>query len=164
MELSGRHLNDNKWPPKGLLKIPREGNVILVTTGVSLRPQPNIELYIDDPRPFRRIELGVVLRGDTGEGLIEKFARFINGQSGLPWRQFTWLSHGHSIRLNGFDETSYKGVLLANSRFHLPHVELPTFDEDPVTLLWMIPVTGPELETAKKIGSDSIIDKTPYPR
>jgi len=47
------------WPPQGMLRCARGDAVVLVTCGMQLRPQPTVELYAEDPRPFRRVELGL---------------------------------------------------------------------------------------------------------
>jgi hypothetical protein len=158
-------IDQNRWPPKALIRIPYGDHVVLVTVGVCVRPQPNVELYYDaDPQPLHRIELGAVLRADIGEDVIEAFLGYMSGQSSYPWSGFTWLSHGHSIQCSALKGSPYSAVLLANSRRFGPYVELEDWDDLPVWLLWMVPVTAEELQIAKEQRSDTVLSKIQYPR
>jgi hypothetical protein len=56
---------------------------VLVTVGVALRPQPNVELATETPEQLRRIELGAVLPSYRSEEAVQGFGRYVSGQSNL---------------------------------------------------------------------------------
>jgi hypothetical protein len=156
---------DNKaWPPKALGWYERDGMVALCTIGVALRPQPQIELAMEDAQPHRRIELGILLRKPVDDQVIKAMASYLSGQSGLPWSSYTWLGHGHSIPCDELAPLGYAGVLLARSDTIGTHVALPNSYGDPVTLLWMVPITAKELQQAKAHGSKTVLANLTYPR
>jgi hypothetical protein len=158
-------IDQGRWPPKAMLRIPYGDDVVLVSVGVCIRPQPNVELY--DPSAWQsmpRIELGMVLRGGIGAEAIKRFMGYLSGQAGYPWWKSTWLSHGHSMPCDALKGTPYTHVLLANSKVFGPYVELDDQDDVPVWLLWMVPVTPEELQVAKEKRSDTVLSKVSYPR
>src|SRR5215467_1499981 len=98
----GRHtkyyaIDGGKWPPKAMVRFAWEDRTVLVTVGVALRPQPNVEMATEKPDQFRRIELGAVLPGHWLEEAVQGFGSYISGQSNLPWNKYTWLGPGHTL-------------------------------------------------------------------
>lgn len=98
----GRHSNyyaidGGEWPPKALIRLPHKESIVLVTIGVSARPQPNVEMSTDHPEMWRRIEFGVVLPEHWPNEAINRFASYLSGQSNLPWNNCTWLGPGHTL-------------------------------------------------------------------
>ena len=89
---------------------------------------------------------------------------YLSGQAGFPWSKFAWLSHGHSIPCDALTGSPYTAVLLANSLQFGPYVELDDWDDLPVWLLWMVPVTEEELNMAKEQRSDTVLSRIRYPR
>jgi hypothetical protein len=158
-------IDEGRWPPRAMIRIPYGNDVALTTVGMCLRPHPNVELYDPDEwKSLPRTELGVVLQGGIGKDALEEFMGYLSGQAGYPWAKFTWLGHGHSIPCDALKGTPYTHVILANSRVFGPRVELGDPDGLPVWLLWMVPVTPEELQAAKVKGSDTILSKVSYPR
>src|SRR5262252_5144389 len=85
----GRHtkyyaIDEGKWPPKAMVRFTTEDCTVLVTVGVALRPQPNVEIATETPDQIRRIELGAVLPGHWLEEAVQGFGSYISGQSNLP--------------------------------------------------------------------------------
>ncbi len=66
-----------------------------ITHGLSLFPQPNVELAVPKSSSLRRIELGLRAAGnpwlsDRHEGL-----HLLAHMAGFPWRNWTWLGDAH---------------------------------------------------------------------
>ena len=163
----GRHSNyyaidGGNWPPKAILRIPSNRNVVLVTIGVCIRPQPQIEVHYDDPAPHRRIELGIGLDASLSDDAVKKFASYISAQSNLPWSNFTFLGNGHTIPSDVSAELSggrLPFVLLVSSSLGAPGVALPKFQCDPINLLWMIPISESERRFAEDHGSSELSNR-----
>jgi hypothetical protein len=82
-------IDGGNWPPKALVWFNYNSAAIRSTIGVSLRSQPSVELSVENPSPFQRIELGACLDLSVGETVIKEVAAYISGQSGIPWSQNT---------------------------------------------------------------------------
>lgn len=164
----GQHSNyyaidGGAWPPKALLRIPTQEGVVLVTVGVSLRPQPKVEGAFDDPSPHRRIELGLCLSQSCGtDELVSKMARYISAQSGLPWANFTWLGDGHTLpcdALSGGPQSGFTSMLFTSSAPGAPDLSMPTLRGDAVRMLWLIPISERERAYAIAHGSTALADR-----
>ena len=109
-------IDGGNWPPKALLRIPILEDIVLVTAGMCIRPQPNVEMYTDDPGPYRRIELGMRLGPGCSDTLQQAAMRYLSGQTGYPWHAYSWLGHGHTFPCDvippGPDGTLFPFVLL----------------------------------------------------
>jgi len=155
-------IDGGTWPPKAILRIPSPGQVALTTIGVCLQPQPTVELHYEDPSPHRRIELGIGLDGSLSDDAIKKVASYLSGQTKLPWAKFTFLGHGHSIPADVVAELSggqLSCVLLVQPSLGAPDVTMPGFRDDPVNLLWMIPISEQERQFAQANGSAELINR-----
>lgn len=157
-------IDGGAWPPKALVRIPREEGTLLVTIGVSLRPQPNVELAHEDPQPYRRIELGVLLPSSWTDEQILAFGSNLSGNAGYPWSNFSWLGAGHTIPCPRWNASQFEMALLADTHPELGKLELgPVFD-DPVNLLWYLPITASERQMAQEIGSFGLLQQLPADR
>jgi hypothetical protein len=163
----GKHSNyyaidGGKWPPKAMLRIPDGDSVLLVTLGMSLRPQPRVELNYEDPAPYRRVELGISLNSSLPPEAINQIAKYMSGQTAYPWHFHTYLGSGHTLPADTFAEIS-GGMLpfaLLQSRPEFePIIQLPQFRGDPVTLLWMHPISEREKTFAEENGSAQLAGK-----
>ena len=101
-EIFGSHtryyaIDGGQWPPKAMVRFAWKGRTVLVTVGVALRPQPNVEMATETPELLRRIELGAVLPGSWSEDAVQGIGRYISGQCNLPWSNYTWLGPGHTL-------------------------------------------------------------------
>lgn len=157
-------IDGGRWPPKALVRIGTEKADLWVTVGMSVRPMPAVERFVEDPRPLRRIELGMVLPPETGEALMETLGDYVSQLTNLPWRQRTWLGQGHTIPCQELEALGYPAVaLLAATESNYP-VELPPFDGDPVTLLWLVPITADEWARAKAESTEAVLSGVRLPR
>jgi hypothetical protein len=147
------------WPPKAMLRIDLPEAVVLVTIGVSIRPQPGVEMHTDKPEKLRRIELGMCLSNRFSDADIEAIAQYMSGQASLPWDQYTWLAEYHTITSDAIPPTkheNYPAVLLLSHPQGSPSVQLPEYRGDPVNLLWMVPITDKERQFAVENGGEEL--------
>jgi hypothetical protein len=131
---------------------------------MSQRPMPGVELAHEEPRPLRRVELAVALPHGASDWLRERVGGFLTLASELPWSRYAWLGHGHTIPADAFKGTDYAGVLVASSAKYGAPVPLPEVDGDPVTLLWLVPVTADELARGRGTGADAVLAAIEQPR
>jgi hypothetical protein len=154
-------IDGGNWPPKALLRIPVPGGIALVTAGMCIRPQPSVETYTEDPASYRRIELGMCLGSAWPASAVEKVMHYLSGQTGYPWHFYSWLGHGHTFPCdaipNGGDGALFPFVLLQKELTNEGPVLLPEYRGDPVSLLWMIPITQAERDFAMECGSDRLV-------
>ncbi|HKD30645.1 MAG TPA: hypothetical protein VKC66_32650 [Xanthobacteraceae bacterium] len=77
-------IDGDKWPPKAMMRFAWKDRTVLVTVGVALRPQPNVEMVTETPEQLRRIELGAVLPGSWSEEAVQGFERYIAANPTCP--------------------------------------------------------------------------------
>lgn len=153
------------WPPLGLATFARDGLVTLTTVGMSQRPMPAVErAHGDAASRFRRVELAVALPPSTSDLLRARVGDLLGLASELPWSRYTFLGHGHTIPADAFKGTPYAGVLVASSQKLGPAAPLPDVDGEPVTLLWLVPVTAEELPQVKGGKADAFLATLTQPR
>lgn len=155
-------IDGGNWPPKALAWFNHGSYAVLSTIGVSMRSQPAAELSVEEPSVFRRIELGTCLAMSIGDAAIKEVAAYISGQSGLPWSQNTWLGHGHTLPADVFERHSAGRrpfALLSNLHPGVITPTLPMFRDDPVSILWMIPISDREREHAIQHGSSTLFER-----
>jgi hypothetical protein len=165
----GRHSNyyaidGGQWPPKAIVRIPRPDSVVLVTIGVSVRPQPEVEMATEQPELLRRIELGVVLPARWPDDAVTRFASYMSGQSGLPWSKYTWLGPGHTIPCDSWQNRSFAFALLQPDHPAAPNPTLEPQFGDPVNVLWLVPNSAAERQTAMDYGGERLTQSLPERR
>lgn len=158
-------IDGGHWPPKALVRFDRPECTYLLTLGISLRPQPAVEMYYEEPADFRRFEFAACVSREVKDETISSLAGYLSGQSSLPWHQFTFFAHGHTIGCDAFagDEMlrDFTSVLLVDSPPSAPELNPPRIDSERVSLLWTIPVTSGEGQIAERDGSKVIIEGFP---
>lgn len=153
-------IDGDNWPPKAMLRIETQSAVCLVTVGVCLRAQPKVERYSDRSESLRRIELGAALSPQMAGTQDMPIARYVSAQSNFPWSEFTWLGPYHTISFDAFGaDSQFSAVLLVPQADDLPEVVLPVFRDDPVNLLWMVPITEAERAFAVEHGGRQLQEK-----
>jgi len=150
-------IDGGAWPPTAMVRIPVQGGAAFVTVGMCQRPQPMVEMAYEDPAPYRRIELGLCISSEVDAALQRRLAEYVAGQARLPWAKHTWLGDGHTLPCDALGEESpMAAVLLRAHPPEAPPLNLPDYRGDPVTVLWMVPVTAAERELAMREGSESL--------
>ena len=157
-------IDGGDWPPKALLRIPWQDRIVLITMGVSTRPQPNVEMHTEQPELLRRIELGAVLPEHWPDEAIEKFAGYLSGQSNLPWRVYTWLGPGHTIPCDSWHNSAFTFAMMSREHAGVPRVSLGSQFDDPVNVLWFVPISEAERQQAIESGSDHLARTLPAER
>ncbi len=156
-------IDGNQWPPKALVRFDIEDLTYLLTLGVSLRPQPAVEMSYDDPSDYRRIEFGACFCRAVSDDTIMAFASYLSGQSSYPWEGFTFFGNGHTIGcdiLSQEPKLKHFTFLLLKEHFPgTPPLEIPSVDGEKVTLLWTVPITRSEQELAEKQGSETLMQQ-----
>jgi hypothetical protein len=152
-------IDSGKWPPRAIARYEAPAGVILVTLGISIRPQPLVEMYVQDPRPQRRIELGIALeRSQFTEEEIMATIKYLATQANLPWNAYSWLGNGHTM---GCDSCpvgpQFDAMMLLKAPSGAPPIILPSYRDDPVNLLWMVPLTEAERQYAAEKGSGELM-------
>lgn len=135
-------IDGGKFPPRGLIHCQSTDRSILATVGMSLCPQPLVELFVEDPRNYRRVELAIALDKDADAELVNNARQAISRLAGYPWHQMNWLGHGHTCQFAGvFPDTDV--VLLARDQLLNAEqtVTFPLFRDDPIQLLWLLPLS-----------------------
>jgi hypothetical protein len=143
----GRHTryfatDGGRWPPRAIAWTESREGTFLTTVGLALRPQPAVEMATEQPERLRRIELGVALAPGSGAATVDRWLDYLSGQSALPWARYTWLGPGHTMACDVLAADGLRAVALVPAASDRP-CPLPDAWGDPVSLLWMVPVTGP---------------------
>jgi hypothetical protein len=172
-------IDGGAFPPRGLAQYtyqpashdpanPNQAEVILATVGMSICPQPAVEIFNDDPSAHRRIELAIRVPADRfnqGDDFsIELLSQRLSGLASYPWNKFTWLGPGHTCGLLGAEPGCHAVLLVHDHQLSRPRasqtdnadpqpVAMPSFREDPINLLWLIPITP---EQQQQLESDKI--------
>ncbi len=141
-------IDGGAWPPQALVRCERGDATVLVTCGMQLRPQPSVELHAEDPRPLRRIELALGIERRLFELAPEGIVAWLSARARQPWERLSWLGHHQTVACDaiprGPSGAAFTGALLLRHAIGAPEVAFPPFRGDPVTLLWLVPVTGDE--------------------
>lgn len=142
-EVPGQH-----FPLAKILQYRTPLHDVLVTAGLSIFPQPAVEMFVENPSELRRIEIAVLIDRADGSAEISDAApeplspEIVNQLAGLalyPWQNFTWLGPGHSCQFS--TPAGDIGVLLTDSQASeitgLKPSKLSNFRDDEVNLLWL---------------------------
>jgi len=156
-------IDGGEWPPKAMLRIPRPNGTAFVTAGVSIRPQPRVELFTDEPQKLRRIELGIGLGAEIAESVCRAVMGYLSAQTNFPWDLFTWLGPYHTLPCDAFAaggaDSAFTSVILLPDPMGVPRVTLPTYRGDTVNLLWMAPITKAERKFAMDEGGEALAER-----
>lgn len=138
-------IDGGQFPPRGacVFRPADQASVTVATVGMALRPQPNVEMFVETPHLQRRIELAITVPGNPTDQQLQPLLEQISGLVSFPWQQWTWFGHGHTCAIRGLD-----GLLDRNCEFvafrhekNSPVSEL-AFRGDPINLLRMLPITA----------------------
>ena len=139
-------IDGGKFPPRGLVQYDLDDSVVLATVGMSLLPLPMVELATEQPSRLRRVELAVRLPKQAADETVLTNARNNLSQlAGYPWRNFTWIGAGHTCNFSNVREGCENAVLVHDDLVRESADQpLADFRDDPVNLLWLLPVDQKE--------------------
>ena len=150
-------IDGGEWPPKALLRLSTDYGTVLITIGVSIVPQPNVELSTDTPEAYRRIELAALLPFDWTDDEVMQFGANLSGNSTHPWQSYTWLGPGHTITFPGWKNPEFDSALLVYDHPQIERFPLRPVLGDPVNILWYLPITRQERDLATEHGSQTLL-------
>ena len=150
-------IDGGKFPNKALIAGTQDGVHYGITAGVSLLPMPQVEQYSqEEASDFRRIELGFAA-SEAQSDICMKMYSYISAISGIPWREISFLGHGHTIPCDAIE--GFSAVWLLNSRL-LPQTAAPSYPDfmgDKINLLWLVPLKEEEFRKLKEIGTEEAL-------
>jgi hypothetical protein len=148
---------------------------------------PDIDVFVYPPghagRPFYTLATGGMsdMRMKLDRGIDRSYARreiilycdmpdeqyidLVRFMARFPFGNSTWLGHGHTIP-NGqppeplFENSTLTTILMLGSIVR-PDDQLADkviLDGDPVSFLWLVPITTPEPDLKLKQGCDALLD------
>ena len=139
-------IDGGKFPPKALVSGKKDGVCYGITSGVSLIPMPCVEQYFEeDAGKFRRMELGFATI-EKHEPLCKMMFSVLSGISSMPWKEITFLAHGHTLpfkNIKGFDAILFLNPKLVSG---MEGPEYNSFMGDDVNLLWVVLLTKEEYQ------------------
>jgi hypothetical protein len=158
-------VSGGRQPPVGVSErpeTPRRPYTVLSTVGMSCQRMPVVEQMGEEARASARIELAIATTMPSAEA-----ARIFLWLAQYPWREVTWLGPGHCIQWYHEPATfplgaGYGAVLLLARPDALLGPDIPNLSGfrmagEPVTWLWIIPVTERERRLAAERGPDSLV-------
>jgi len=145
-------IDGGKFPPRGLVLLKdRSATRYLVTVGISLCPQPGpvSDSIPDNFQPHIELALRIPASMDSDDA-IDQLSRRMSSLAGLPWKNFSWLGHGHSCDfLQDHPELTCAVFCLdpkrpgASTEWELPD-GIP--GNSPSCLLWVLPLSREKLQ------------------
>lgn len=151
-------IDGQQFPPRALLVFDQGDYILLITIGVSILAQPSLSFCTDEPELFRRIELGMAVdKSYLKESSLEKLGGFISDMAKIPWRDFTWFAHGHTMECDIEKKEWYHSILFAGGA--LNHFNLLPYQDDPTTLLWIVPITSEEMAFKMQHSGEELLAK-----
>jgi hypothetical protein len=129
-------IDGGNFPTRGLGVFDDGDQTVVATVGMSLCPMPNVEMYVEDSRQVRRIELAIRLPVPHSHPLVESAARRMSSLAAMPWHAWTWFGDQHTCDWTvqpGFT----KARMLADPDTAADPITM--IHGDPVRLLWLVP-------------------------
>jgi hypothetical protein len=141
-EVPGEH-----FPLIKVLHFQTDCHDVLVTAGMSIYPQPAVEMFVENPTTLRRTEIALLLDRSSDPSAPPPPMEIVNQLMGLalyPWHNFTYLAPGHTCNLSVGD--CQVGLLidddLGSKIAGIDRFEIPAYREEQVNLLWLVPLDG----------------------
>ena len=147
-----------KWPPLGLNYSCLGQRQFWATVGMSLLPMPVFGMNHDNPEPFRRIELAILVNCEPD---TMPLGSYLSAQAKYPWHYGTHFDHGHSIPCEQLKEvgSDMSYMLIIDKTSVLPSIDTNILEERNSRLLFMLPIYESEQKFAEKHGSAKLLQK-----
>ncbi|WP_309382683.1 suppressor of fused domain protein [Cerasicoccus frondis] len=153
-------IDGGNWPARALVLFENSDKVYLLTLGISLRPQPAVEMHYEDPMDYRRFEFAACFSKEISEETILAFASYLSAQATLPWNQFTFFGDGHTVLCDSLANDAslkdFNSVLLKENPIDAPDIQTPRTQGEKVSLLWAIPLTAEERNFSESHSSKDL--------
>lgn len=151
-------IDGGQFPPKALLVFDQGDHFLLITIGVSILAQPTVFLATPEPELYRRIEFGIAVdKAALNDHSIQQLGGLLSDFAKMPWRNFSWYGHGHTLECDIAKKDWYHSLLLVANA--LNDFELPSYAGDPVNLLWLIPISEEEMAYKKQHSSEELLQR-----
>lgn len=152
-------IDGQKFPPRGLAAFRDDEATTLATVGMSLLPQPNVELAVENPVLQRRVELALRIPHIEGDKLSEERLMGLAGQLGglaaAPWRSWTWFGQQHTCEFE-FDSSRKQAVFVRADSWkkesHADDWQLPVAFQERVSLLFVVPLSAAQYTAVQSRG------------
>lgn len=151
-------IDGGEFPPKALVTGYIDDNAFACTLGVSLFPQPQIEMYYGDKAAeHERVEVAMaVKRGTFDNEVCNKLLNYISALAKLPWYELSWIGHGHTVDCEVIDGFSQVMLIDSSIMTEIPSPNFSDFMGDRVNVLWLVPLTNEEFERLSGFENGSI--------
>jgi hypothetical protein len=159
------------WPPRFISRHDTSEGVVLCTGGMGIRPQPRVVTFYEDPSQVRRVELAIAITHELAEDL-DTLISGLGALTRAPWATWSWLAGGHTLGARGIplgtSGTRFNCYVVDPAPPGAPTVNMPHYMNEPVNLLWLIPITTEEREEAQTVGTEKLLTRlyerhpTPY--
>lgn len=148
--------DDSHWPWRLLAEYENNSMTYLITVGMSLLPQPRVELAIEKYEKARRVELGFAIETKTFKKYRDRYMSYLGSLVNFPWNYSTWFGHGHTTDSREYlyrKNTSPYLVFIEGSKDKtLPQIKFPKFRGDHTNLLWLEHITEKDFDLIKTKG------------
>jgi len=140
-----RLLESERWPPKIVSIFEKPDVCTFVTIGTSILAQPRVELFTEDPKPYRRIELAMMLPTKLIQEItVDPIITLLQNLAFAPWEMLTWFHDTHKISypldfLPSKNGEKFTGLSLTKELPGIVNPKFAPYQNDPVTLLWITP-------------------------
>lgn len=156
-------IDQGSWPPMAISQHEKEGIYYFLTLGVSIRPQPWVEiLFNDDANKYRRMEMALAVDGQyVNEDNAIHMASALAGFAHVPWSKITWFGEGHTLESSAAPQ-GYEGYILSSALYSdAGNLTLPQQQGDPVNIYWASPVFTSERAFAHSVpnGGHDLLKK-----
>ncbi len=150
-------IDNDKFPPRAIMEGEKDGIVYGCTLGVSLFRQPVIEMYDEAPEQHRRIEFGFAAEKACSDVKMQAY-QCASALAGAMHEEQICLGFVHYNTWDGIE--GIDAIQLVNTR-ELPQITdapvYPPFRDDPVNLIWLVPVTKAEYDYLVENGADALL-------
>jgi hypothetical protein len=156
-------IDGDQFPPRALLRFDAADHYAFVTVGMSLFCLPGVERYVDDPAPYRRIELAAAVDKRCPSKELNRLANYLSAQARYPWDHFLPLGDGHTMPCDSTPESldghRFNCALFSTGLPRTPAFAWPAFRGDPTTVLWLSQISQRERQLAVNAGSFQLVQR-----
>jgi len=150
-------IDGGHFPPRGGTLMRGPSQSVFLTVGLSIFPQPQIEMHVEMPETLNRIELGLILNNADFEGSLQGLTGWISGAASYPHDYIRFLTEGHTVNLEFPGNTNFTAAILTDRLTVFPEHGLGEYRGSVIKLLWLVPITTAERNLAMDEGSEKLI-------